>query len=689
VGQPRAEPFLQAQLASIVQSSADGIISKTREGVITSWNPGAERLYGYSAEEAIGQPSTILTPPERAREEAEMLQRVLGGTRIDQYETERIKKGGGRIEVSLSLSPIRDNGGSVLGVSAIERDISDRRRVFEAEARFKSSFDDAPIGMALVSIEPESLGQFLQVNQAFCDLVGYSQAELEATNFQALTHPEDLGKDLALMTQLLADELPSYEIEKRYVHAARDVLSVLVTASLVRDASGKSLYCIRQIQDIQERKKFEGHLEHLADHDALTGLFNRRRFSRELSRQMSFAGRYGGGGAVLLLDIDNFKDVNDTLGHNTGDEVITGVAHLLRERLRDTDILARLGGDEFAVLLPNTSEDEAKAVAGDLMATVTRKPVLGAERRTRITLSIGIALFEPGKDMTADDLLIDADLAMYDAKEAGRDRFAFSTDEQQARTEARLTWTDRIRQALEEDLFVLHCQPILDLHSNEVSQHELLLRMRGTGGELVLPATFIYTAERFGLIGAIDRWVVGRAVQLIADERGAGRELRLEVNVSGHSVVDAELPDFIEQELNAASVEPANLIVEVTETAAIANMEQARKFVARLADIGCSFALDDFGAGFGSFYYLKYLPLDFLKIDGEFIRHLPASTTDQLILRSIVQMAQGLSKKTIAEFVGDRACLDVLREVGVDYAQGYQVARPRPLSELWAPVQMN
>jgi EAL domain-containing protein (putative c-di-GMP-specific phosphodiesterase class I) len=261
----------------------------------------------------------------------------------------------------------------------------------------------------------------------------------------------------------------------------------------------------------------------------------------------------------------------------------------------------------------------------------------------------------------------------------------FASSEQRLRMTARQDWTQRIRQALENDQFVLYCQPILDLQTDTISQHELLLRMPGESDELLLPAAFLYTAERYGFIRAIDRWVLRRAIRLLADPK-SGRNLRLEVNVSGPSVTDPDLPAFVEQEISAASIDPANLIFEVTETAAIANMAQARRFVARLTDIGCSFALDDFGAGFGSFYYLKHLPFDYLKIDGEFIRNLPNSSTDRQILKSIVEMAGAFGKRTIAEFVGDQESIELLRELHVDYAQGYHVARPRPLSQIWAPV---
>jgi EAL domain-containing protein (putative c-di-GMP-specific phosphodiesterase class I) len=244
-----------------------------------------------------------------------------------------------------------------------------------------------------------------------------------------------------------------------------------------------------------------------------------------------------------------------------------------------------------------------------------------------------------------------------------------------------VTWTERLRKAVEESLFVLYCQPILDLRTDTVSQYELLLRLPGDQGEPILPAAFLYTAERSGLISAIDRWVVAEGIRVIAERRDAGQDLQFEINVSGPSVSDPELPEFIEEQLSATAIDPASLILEVTESAAVANMDQAMKFAARLTEIGCGFALDDFGAGFGSFYYLKYIPFDYVKIDGEFIRSVSASGRDQLILDSIVQMSKGLGARTIAEFVGDRETVGLLRDHGVDYAQGYHLGRPRPLPE--------
>jgi diguanylate cyclase (GGDEF)-like protein/PAS domain S-box-containing protein len=686
----RADSSLDAQLAAIVQSSDDAIIGKALDGTIVSWNPGAERIYGYSADEVMGKPMSILVPPEKSDELTSILDTVARGERVDHFETVRLRKDGSQIDVALTISPIRDAEGTLIGASTIARDVTGHNAAGEAlqdaRARLKATFDRAPIGMALVSIRADSYGRFLDVNQALCELTGYPQSQLRVMTFQSLTHPADIAGDLELMRQLLEDEVPSYQLEKRFIHADREVSWVMLNASLVRDDAGAPLYCIHQLQDIEERKRFEGQLAHLADHDPLTGLYNRRRFGRELSREISAAERYGGRGAVFIIDIDNFKQINDTLGHNAGDEVMMEVGHVLRERLRETDILARLGGDEFAVLLPHAAADDAEVLAHALLDAVRGERIaVGGERPTRLTTSLGMAFFDAGTKTTPDELLIAADVAMYDAKQKGRDRVAFASHEQRQRMAAKQTWTQRIRQALDDDLFILHCQPILDLQSNEITQHELLLRMPGEHDELILPAAFLYTAERSGFIRAIDRWVLGRAIQLLAEPTN-GRNLRLEVNISGPSVTDPDLPTFIEDELNTCSIDPADLILEVTETAAIANMAQARRFVARLTDMGCGFALDDFGAGFGSFYYLKHLPFDYLKIDGEFIRNIARSGTDQLILRSIVEMAGALGKRTIAEFVGDQESISLLREEHVDFAQGYHVARPRPLSQIWEPL---
>jgi diguanylate cyclase (GGDEF)-like protein/PAS domain S-box-containing protein len=564
-------------------------------------------------------------------------------------------------------------------------DARDMRSTPDVEAYLRSAFEDAPIGIALISIDRETKGRFLQVNRALCQLTGYSSEKLQMTDIHTLLHPDDLSTDVAAMITLVGGEVDGFQLEQRLLHAERHAVWVTLSASLVRDATGKPLYCIRQLQDIEERKRYEGELGYLVEHDPLTGLLNRRGFVRELAHQMAYARRYGNGGAVLFLDLDDFKYVNDTLGHSSGDEVISDLARLVGKRLRETDIFARLGGDEFAVLLPDAVVGEAETVSASLLEAVREGCGVSLNEGRRVTMSIGITSFQdPGKDLTPDDILVDADVAMYSAKESGKDRIAVASTATKERMRSRVTWAERVRRAVQSGSFELYCQPIVDLASERISQWELLLRLPGDDGELILPAQFLYTAERSGLILEIDRWVLSEAIRLISELRDAGREVRLEVNLSGRSVGDTELLSLIERELRERAIDPANLVLEVTETAAIANMDRARGFATRLRALGCGFALDDFGAGFGSFYYLKHIPFDYVKIDGEFIHNLPASSTDQLILDSIVQMSKGLGKHTIAEFVGDRETVEVLKAHGVDFAQGYHLGRPRPVAEALA-----
>jgi len=676
--------------AAIIESLDHAVIGRGADDVIQTWNPGAERLYGYAAEEAIGLSFELLVPAPRRRSEAEVAQACLLTGLSDSFQTTRISKDGTEPAVQMQIAPFRGAAGEIVGVSTVEHQIPetnlDDQWTLGDETFLRSAFEDAPIGMALVSIELPVAGRIMRVNRALCELTGYPSEQLEGSDASWLVHPDDAATDLAAMQRLYEAEIESFELEQRLLHRERHAVWVTVSASLVRDEDGKPLYCIRQVQDIEERKRYEGELGYLVEHDPLTGLLNRSGFVRELTHEMAYARRYGGGGSVLFLDLDDFKLVNDTLGHDAGDEVLSEVARIVGERLRETDSFGRLGGDEFAVLLPHTAAKDAQAISAGLLEAVRAGCGVSLADGRSVSLSIGINGFhKPSEDQTAEDVLVVADDAMYAAKEAGKSRVALATAATHERTKTRITWAERVRRAVQGGLFELYCQPIIDFSSDLASQWELLLRLPGDGGELILPAQFLYTAERSGLILDIDRWVLGEAMRLIAEQSELGREIRLEVNISGRSVGDPELLELIELGIEGRGIDPSNLILEVTETAAIANMDRARGFATKLQSLGCGFALDDFGAGFGSFYYLKHIPFDYVKIDGEFIRNLPASSTDQLILDSIVQMSTGLGKYTIAEFVGDRETVAVLKEHGVDFGQGFYLGRPKPVSEMLAP----
>jgi EAL domain-containing protein (putative c-di-GMP-specific phosphodiesterase class I) len=332
------------------------------------------------------------------------------------------------------------------------------------------------------------------------------------------------------------------------------------------------------------------------------------------------------------------------------------------------------------VLLPAASPVQARRVA-DLLAEAVRDhaPLVGGQP-VKLSTSVGIACFGH-ISADPDELLAAADLAMYDAKEGGRDRVGMASAEtvDERSLKARMHWLERIKRALDDESFIIYCQPIADIQSGEISQYELLLRMEDENGHVVPATAFLATAERFDLIQEIDRWVIRQAIHLIAEHSANGRDYKLEVNISAKSIGDPELTRMIERELAANKVNPSLLILEITETTAIASMDEAVDFATRLSRLGCGFALDDFGRGFGSFYYLKHLPLNYLKIDGDFIRNLAHNLVDQQVVKAVVQVAKALGYKTIAEYVQDEATILALRHYGVDYMQGYHVGRPRPI----------
>jgi len=525
-------------------------------------------------------------------------------------------------------------------------------------------------------------GAIESLNGAAERLFDYPASELMGRNFAAL-FPEpyraEYEQHLAAFKQGRRPD--SLGLTREVLGRRSDGSSFPLEIALSEMEVDRSTLLLAVGRDIAERRRVESRLRQLADLDPLTGLLNRRAFEAALAQHIEYAARYGGAGSLLALDIDNFKYVNETLGHHAGDQLIKGVAELIRGRLRRTDVLARLGDDEFAILLHAADGEKANAVAHELRRLIKEHSFVLEREPVRVTVSIGVAPAAEER-LTGAELLAQADMAMYAAKDQGRDGVVEFNAEGQAEIAARQALSERIRVATERGLFVLVCQPILNLEANEVTQYELLLRMRGDDGELLEPSSFLSTAERFGLIQGIDRWVAQQAVRLLAGHQKSGRELVLEVNISGLSMNDPEFATALGRELIATGVRPSNLVFEVTETAAVADLEKARMFADSLTGIGCRFALDDFGAGFASFYYLKHLPVSLLKIDGEFIRDLTRTPADQLFVKALVEISRGLGMETIAEFVADDETLDLVRELGVDYAQGFLIGRPEPVAAL-------
>jgi diguanylate cyclase (GGDEF)-like protein/PAS domain S-box-containing protein len=800
---PREE---NAWLAAVINASDDAILSATLDGQIMSWNPRAERLYRYSAQEAIGQNVKMLVRPGEVDSLQKLIESISEGRSIERFEADRVDKHGRRFPASLTLSAIRDAAGDIKGLASIAHDageqaaavalretaerlqlsqdaagfgsfdwrvpdgtvlwspvlerlyglvpgefadtyehwarsvlaedldrteasvqqaigersdwhaefrilrpdgevrwmsgvarpmfdeaggcvrfmginmdITDRKRAEEelrrSEERLRTIFEAAPIGVALADARvPWTL---LQANSALGEMLGVQPGQLIGRGALTLIDESQRAAAQGQLQPLLDGEDDRVAVELQIRAAGLDPLWVNVSGAVITGADGRPEHLVLQLQDITDRKRFEGELRVYAERDPLTGLLNRRRLAEELARAIAENDRYGTPAMLLVCDLDNLKLVNDTLGHTAGDELIKGVARAFGERVRETDVLARMGGDEFAVLLPHTGLEQALAMAERLRAAVLELDLVAGGQKLHTTVSVGIA--PVGDGLTAGGSLVAGDLAMYEAKRRGRNRIATSRQvfADDAMTN-HLGWLERLRGALAEDRFELHAQPIIDLRSGEVSCLELLVRLRDEDGGLLMPAAFIPTAERFGVIADIDRWVVREGIRILAADQHS--DTTYTINLSGASVGDPELLSLIEREITSTRVDPGRLIFEFTETAAIKELTVSREFTHGLARIGCASALDDFGSGFGSFSYLKHLPVQYVKIDGEFVRNLPGSIDDRVLLKAIVDVAHALRKQTIAEFVGSEQALTLLREYGVDYAQGVHLGMPQPLT---------
>ena len=528
----------------------------------------------------------------------------------------------------------------------------------------------------------DGAGSVVYANAAAERLFGQPASELTDRVFcSLLAEPFETEYANAVYRFASGEPVPILGQRREVVGCREDGSGVTIELALTEVLVGQSHSLAAVARDIREQKRAEARLRQMAGQDSLTGLINRTGFEHAITRHVEYAARYGSAGSVIAVGIDTFKYVNESLGAASGDKLLAEVAALIRGRVRKTDVLARVAGDVFGVLVHGAGHDQALALAEELLEIARRHAFVIDGEGIRITLSAGVSSLD---DRTAvgTELLAEAEAAMHVAKEAGRDR-ALGFDAEDRRAGERRFWTERVRQATDKGLFILTSQPIIELESGETTQHEVLLRMRDDGGGgLVPPAAFLATAERFGLIGRVDRWVTQQAVRLIEAHKREGRDLTLEVNLSGRTITDKRFPDEVKQMLATSGIDPARLIFEVTETAAVADVEHARGFAQSLARLGCRFALDDFGAGYASFYYLKHLPISYLKIDGEFVRELLNSKTDRLIVRALVDVCAGLEIKTIAEFVSDEQTLDLVRDIGVDYAQGYHLGRPEPVSAL-------
>ncbi len=532
-------------------------------------------------------------------------------------------------------------------------------------------------GVDAAIMEADPTGRhFSYVSQGATDMLGYP---LEAWLEDDFLFEHMHGEDRPMLEKQLHNQQDKGDFTADFRMRPRfgGYIWVRCIARIDEDAQGAPRMR-GLLMDITEQMRNAEHILYLAEHDTLTGLYNRHRFQKALNAQTLMAERYAQPGALLFIDLDQFKYINDTQGHQAGDALLQNVAQSMKATLRESDIIGRLGGDEFGIILPQTAMNDACMVANNLLAKIKGIRIQGENRPLQVTGSIGIVEF-PKFGTSATELLAKADIAMYNAKKRGRNHFKQfdESDHATAGMQEKVQWEERINWALEHNGFVLHYQPVFQLSDMSIQHHEVLLRLQGEDGKLIYPGEFLGVAERFGSIRDIDFWVLEHSIAAQGQANKTGTPARLAVNLSGRHFGDAALLDWIRECMHDYEADPACLVFEITETAAMENFAKAVEFAHELHSLGCKLALDDFGVGYSSFHYLKNFPVDMLKIDGSFIRRLDQDQFDQVFVKAISELSKGLGIKTVAEFVESAAVITALDQLDIDMAQGFHLARPQ------------
>ena len=503
--------------------------------------------------------------------------------------------------------------------------------------------------------------------------------------FSVMTHGGK--KDIGLVDRCLKNTGKPNTEGHELALINREGVCIAIEQSLaaIRDPNKRITGAVVVFRDVSRARKLAQQINWQATHDTLTGLYNRNYFDVKLTEMLLDARESGRQHALLYLDLDQFKVVNDTCGHVAGDELLRQVSQLLSSHIRTNDTLARLGGDEFDVQLLNCPAQVALRIANQTRQTIGNFRFCWDDKSFGIGVSIGLVEVNAQSD-SVEQVLSDADTACYAAKDNGRNQVhVYRTHASEAAVrQSEMEWVTRIQSAIEQQRFRLFFQVIAPVHDQGSSSHiEILIRMIDIDGQIISPGAFIPAAERYNLMSAIDRWVIGKVFQLISDNLEAliKSDYQFAINLSGHSLSGADTLDYICDQLTRHKIPKGMICFEITETAAISNLSSANHFIRTLKQQGCLFSLDDFGSGLSSFAYLKNLPVDYLKIDGSFVKDMATDLIDQAMVQSINQIGHVMNLKTIAEFVESDEILQCLKDIGVDYAQGYAIAKPTPLTD--------
>jgi len=557
----------------------------------------------------------------------------------------------------------------------------------QSEERFRGLVTNIPGAIYRCNVEERQLNM-LFISDVIEIITGYPASDFinnRVRSYTEVIHPEDLDMVLHTMQEDIQHNRP-YVVEYRVINKDGAIRWVYDKGKGIRDSNSDRPCQDGAIFDITESHDLSEQLAYYANHDVLTGLVNRREFEHRLNRVLETAREDQSQHALCYMDLDQFKVINDTSGHVAGDELLRQLASLLNRLVRRRDTLSRLGGDEFGILMEHCTLDQAKRVANKLRQTIEDFRFAWEDRIFSVGVSIGLVPIT-GTSVSSIEILKQADAACYAAKDTGRNRIhTYAADDTElARRYGEMQWVAQINQALDEDKFCLYAQPIKPIlrHAYDSgAYYELLLRMQDRDGNMIPPGAFLPAAERYNLSPRIDRWVVDHAIRWMLSDAGKIESLsHCSINLSGLSLGDDLFLSHVISKLRDTGIPPSKICFEITETAAIANLSSATMFIRTLKGLGCQFALDDFGSGLSSFAYLKTLPVDYLKIDGVFVKDIEKDPIDLAMVKSINDIGKVMGKKTIAEFVESAGVLSKLLEIGVDYAQGFFIGKPFSLGQ--------
>lgn len=654
----------QTEIDGILILEADGKTPRSANDVASGWlfNTAAKKL-------------PVTTVGLKLPLWAEVAQAVRTAMKANEpYQTEvDIVPANGKEVRSFAVLVVPSSDNVVVALRDLEPQRRLERKLLDAEQRFTDiadSFTDW-----LWEIDPQMKVTYVSRGRNRSHVTVRS-----GVSFISCFAPEDRPRIKKEFEALIARHEPFYDFE--YWGSDAQGLRVCWSVSGVPalDSEGRLLGFRGVARDISSEKSSQDQLYYMANNDQLTGLFNRGRFYDELARAVRDMRRHSKQGVLVLLDLDRFKYVNDTFGHEAGDSMLIHVSNLLSGQLEKDDILARLGGDEFAVILQGLSTVDAIKRVQKLLELLSEKPFTYKGQDVALSASVGMVMF-PDQGTASGELLSKADIAMYRAKQQGRNRFHIfdETAVHDHNMAKRLEVVDFIVRCLEEGRIELHYQPIVPLQQpGKIRHYETLCRMIDEKGNIVPPIHFIETAEDFGLIARIDEYVCEKTLKFLHDEIKGGRDLHLSINLSGLTFEDEETMGRIKDMLAEHKLPEGAVIFEITETAALRDIAKAQRVISDLKQFGCKFALDDFGVGYSSFNYIKHLDIDYLKIDGSFVRNLNDNEDDKVFVKALADVARGMNIATVAEMVENDELVKHLIEIGIDYGQGYHFGRPQP-----------